>query len=159
MGVQYSKTRTKIALKSPFPGVFEYLIPLFSRISLVLRQVASQIYDIVLDGDVVLLGTADGLIIVSTDIATGQPQIIAQARIPGGLRELALMNDVLLATTAEFWGNGRLLAIDLQDLTQPRLIGATSLPTSKAELAATDEGTILVGNAAMGLMVFEASHE
>lgn len=67
------------------------------------------------------------------------------------------MDDVLLATTAEFWGSGRLLALDIQDPAQPRLIGTVPLPASKAQLAATDEGILLVGNLVMGLMVFEAS--
>lgn len=69
------------------------------------------------------------------------------------------MGDVLLATTAEFWGDGRLLALDIQDLAQPRLIGTVSLPSNHAQLAASDDGTILVGNPAMGLMVFEARRE
>lgn len=118
-------------------------------------EVANDINDMVLAGDVALASTTDGLIIVSAAASSGQPTIIAQLQIPGGLWELALMDDVLLATTAEFFGNGRLLAIDLQNLTQPHLIGSLSLPSGKAELAATDEGSVLVGNAAMGLMVLE----
>lgn len=119
-------------------------------------EVGSQVYDIVIKDEVALLGTVDGLTIVSTDAATGQLKIIAQEQIPGGLWDLALIGDVLLATTAEFWGNGRLLAVDVHDLTQPRLIGMMPLPSGKAELAARDEGTIVVGNKAMGLMVLEA---
>lgn len=119
-------------------------------------EVGSQVYDIVIKDEVALLGTVDGLTIVSTDAATGQLNIIAQEQIPGGLWDLALIGDVLLAATAEFWGNGRLLAVDIHDLTQPRLIGMMPLPSGKAELAARDEGTIVVGNEAMGLMVLEA---
>lgn len=117
--------------------------------------VADQVYDIVLDGDVALVGTAAGLIIVSEDSLTGQPMITSQLQIPGGLWEMALVDDLLLATTAESFGNGRLLAIDLQNPNQPRVIGTALLPGGKAEIAAASEGSILVGNADMGLMVFE----
>lgn len=119
-------------------------------------EVGSQVYDIVFKDEAALLGTVDGLTIVSTDAATGQLKIIAQELVPGGLWDMALIGDVLLATTAEFWGNGRLLAFDLDDPTQPRLIGMMPLPSGKAELAARDEGTIVVGNEAMGLLVLEA---
>lgn len=121
-------------------------------------EVGSHVHDLALYADGVLVATTEGLIMVAEDPVTGQLMITTQLQIPGGLWELAIVDDVLLATTAESFGNGRLLAIDLQDLNQPRLIGEVSLPSGKAELAATDEGSILVGNAAMGLMVFEIDH-
>ncbi|MCA9952206.1 MAG: hypothetical protein KDE48_21290 [Anaerolineales bacterium] len=116
--------------------------------------VANDVYDIVLDGDVALIGTDAGLIVVSADAATGLPMVTTQLQIPGGLWELVLVDDLLLATTAESFGSGRLLTIDLQDPNQPRVMGTALLPSGKAELAVSHEGSILVGNPAMGLMVF-----
>jgi hypothetical protein len=122
-------------------------------------EIGSQIYDVLPMGNMILLGTADGLTTVATDAVTGQLTVVVQAQIAGGSRELARLDELLLATTAEFWGSSRLLAIDLQNLTHPRLIGSMPLPASQAQLAVSDEGVILIGNATMGLMVFEINHE
>src|SRR5690606_34822405 len=99
--------------------------------------------------NVILLGTDDGLMVVASGAEDAPLTIMAQAEIPNGVWELAVMDGLLLATTK---GN-QLLAIDLQDPAQPRQIGATSLPSGNAHLAAAN-GTVVVGNASMGFMVF-----
>lgn len=112
-------------------------------------ELHSRINAMALYENVILLGTDQGLMVV-TNGANDEPlTIIAQAEITDGLWELAIMDGILFATTK----GDQLLAIDLQDPAQPRQIGATSLPSGNAQIAAAN-GMVVVGNASMGVVLF-----
>jgi hypothetical protein len=123
-------------------------------------EVAGLVHDIAAYGDTALVATKDGLVVVSGEVGAAQPVIMAQWQIPGGLWQLALHGETLFATTAEFSGaapsSGRLLAIDLQEPGNPRVVGVTPLLASRASIAVAAAGdTLLVGNASTGLLVLE----
>lgn len=121
-------------------------------------ELASEVHDIALYGDVALIASADGLAVISAELGGEQPVMIAQLQIPGGLWELALMDNILFATTAEIWRSGHLLAIDLQEISHPRGVGTLEFANGRAELAAAD-GVVIVGHASMGLVVLEVMGE
>jgi hypothetical protein len=121
-------------------------------------EVAGLVHDIALHDGAALVATEDGLVVVSGEAGAAQLLVMAQLQIPGGLWQLALHRETLFATTAEFSGaapsNGRLLAIDLQEPGNPRVVGVTPLPASRASIAVAGD-RLLVGNASTGLLVLE----
>ncbi|VAW38951.1 hypothetical protein MNBD_CHLOROFLEXI01-9 [hydrothermal vent metagenome] len=100
-------------------------------------------------GDIVIVATSTEINIISTNDPT-DPQIIGEMPIPGGIYEIAVMDDVAFVTTVDGHGNG-LLAIDLSDPSILRLVGAFNLP-AKGETGLVDK-YLLVGNLSMGLVV------
>lgn len=113
----------------------------------------ATVYDVQTADNVAIASTSEGITVIST-IDPKNPHIMADLLISGGMYEMVMKDNIALATTAEENGNGRLLAIDLSQPSAPRLISLFDLPTTKGEIALTEE-YVLIGNPEVGLLALQ----
>ena len=99
-------------------------------------------------GDLVLVGTAAGLEVVSVADPT-TPLAVASLPIPGGVHDIAIAGSVALVTNAGS-SEGGLWAIDLRRPSQPQVVGGTNLPAAGMRVAVGGEYG-LVGSAGAGV--------
>lgn len=115
----------------------------------------ATVYDVQTGDNYAIVATSEGITVIST-IDPKSPHIIADLLISGGVYKMVVKDNILLATTAE--GNGRLLALDFSQPSEPRLIGLFDLPAAQGEIALTAE-YVLIGNPVIGLLALQMIQE
>ena len=99
-------------------------------------------------GDLVLVGTAAGLEVVSVADPT-TPLAVASLPIPGGVHDIAIAGSVAMVTNGGS-SEGGLWAVDLRRPSQPQVVGGTNLPAAGMRVAVGGEYG-LVGSPGLGV--------
>lgn len=119
-----------------------------------LAALSENVNDIRVVDTTAILATSEGIKV----FATNEPadiKIIGEFPVPGGVYEMAgVDNNIVFLTTIDASSKG-LLALDLTTPSMPRLVGSFDLPV-KGEISMAGE-YLLVGNPVMGLAILQVT--
>jgi hypothetical protein len=115
-------------------------------------RLEERVEGLALSGDLVLLATSGGLVVVEA-AEPGSPRRLGALLLPGGAAAVAPLGQVALVAT----GSEGLVAADLATPVSPRRLGALDTDGAVLDLAVRDAATVLLADGSLGLKVADLS--